>query len=71
MILIGTIGGFQLFEIPYIFFPMDNGPDLAGLTIVSYLFTHGLAVGRSWRSVGDRVDAGRASSSPSRWCNID
>jgi ABC-type sugar transport system permease subunit len=45
MILIGTIAGFQLFEIPYIFFPLDNGPDLAGLTIVSYLFTTGWSAG--------------------------
>ncbi len=41
IILIGTISGFQLFEIPYIFYPLDSGPDLAGLTIVSYLFTAG------------------------------
>ena len=45
MILIGTIGGFQLFEIPYIFFPNDNGPNLAGLTIVSYLFSTGWQTG--------------------------
>ena len=45
MILIGTIGGFQLFEIPYIFFPIDNGPNLAGLTIVSYLFSTGWQTG--------------------------
>lgn len=47
MVLIGTIAGFQLFEIPYIFFPIDNGPDLAGLTIVSYLFSVG------WQGTGD------------------
>lgn len=45
MILIGTIGGFQLFEIPYILFPVDTGPNLAGLTIVSYLFTTGWQAG--------------------------
>ena len=45
MILIGTVGGFQLFEIPYILFPLDSGPDLAGLTIVSYLFTTGWQAG--------------------------
>jgi len=45
MILIGTIAGFQLFEIPYILFPLDSGPDLAGLTIVSYLFTTGWQAG--------------------------
>jgi ABC-type sugar transport system permease subunit len=45
MILIGTIGGFQLFEIPYMLFPLDNGPDLAGVTIVSYLFSTGWQTG--------------------------
>lgn len=45
MILIGTIGGFQLFEIPYIFFTNDAGPDLAGLTIVAYLFSTGWQAG--------------------------
>jgi len=45
MILIGTIGGFQLFEIPYILFPLDNGPDQAGLTIVNYLFSTGWQAG--------------------------
>lgn len=45
LILIGTIGGFQLFEIPYIFFPIDNGPNLAGLTIVSFLWSTGWQTG--------------------------
>ena len=45
IILIGTISGFQLFEIPYILFPLDNGPGGAGLTIVSYLFTVGWQAG--------------------------
>jgi ABC-type sugar transport system permease subunit len=45
MILIGTIGGFQLFEIPYVLFPSGSGPNWAGLTIVAYLFTTGFQTG--------------------------
>jgi ABC-type sugar transport system permease subunit len=37
MILTGTIGGLQLFELPYVLFG-GPGPGGAGLTIVSYLF---------------------------------
>jgi ABC-type sugar transport system permease subunit len=37
MILTGTIGGLQLFELPYLLFT-GPGPGGAGLTIVSYLF---------------------------------
>lgn len=45
MILVGTIGGFQLFEIPYVLFPLSNGPNRSALTIVIYLFTNGFQVG--------------------------
>jgi ABC-type sugar transport system permease subunit len=45
MLLVGTIGGFQLFEIPYVLFPLDNGPGHAALTIVAYLFMAGWAAG--------------------------
>lgn len=45
LLLIGTIGGFQLFEIPYIMFPAGNGPNHAALTIVAYLFMAGWDAG--------------------------
>ncbi len=45
MILVGTIGGFQLFEIPYVLFPTGSGPNRSAQTIVSYLFTAGFQVG--------------------------
>lgn len=45
LVLFGLIGAFQLFEIPYVLFPGSNGPDNAGLTIVSYLFTTGFQAG--------------------------
>jgi ABC-type sugar transport system permease subunit len=38
MILTGTIGGLQLFELPYVLFN-GPGPGGAGLTIVAYLFS--------------------------------
>lgn len=44
MILVGTIGGFQLFELPYVLF-QGPGPGQAGLTVVMYLFTYGFWVG--------------------------
>lgn len=44
MILTGTIGGLQLFELPYVLFS-GPGPGAAGLTIVSYLF--------SWVDMGE------------------
>lgn len=44
MILTGTIGGLQLFELPYLLFS-GPGPGGAGLTIVSYLY--------GWIEVGE------------------
>ena len=44
MILVTTIGGFQLFELPYVLF-QGGGPGQAGLTIVSYLFGYGIEIG--------------------------
>ncbi|HTL31350.1 MAG TPA: sugar ABC transporter permease [Tepidisphaeraceae bacterium] len=38
MILVGTIGAFQLFELPWVLFQQSAGPANAGLTIVSYLY---------------------------------
>jgi ABC-type sugar transport system permease subunit len=45
MILVGTIGGLQLFELPYVLFPTNAGPNRAGLTIVMHLFTQGFGTG--------------------------
>jgi ABC-type sugar transport system permease subunit len=44
MLLVGTIGSFQLFELPYIFFD-GSGPGFAGLTIVMYLYQNGFEAG--------------------------
>jgi ABC-type sugar transport system permease subunit len=44
VILIGTIGGFQLFELPYVLF-QGPGPGHRALTIVMYLFSMGFNVG--------------------------
>jgi ABC-type sugar transport system permease subunit len=44
MLLIGTIGALQLFELPYIFFT-GPGPGFAGLTIVMYLYQQGFEIG--------------------------
>ncbi len=44
LILTGTIGGLQLFELPYVLFN-GTGPGQAGLTIVAYLF--------SWLELGE------------------
>jgi len=44
MVLIGTIGGFQLFELPFVLL-QGAGPDGRGLTIVMYLFIMGFGAG--------------------------
>jgi len=44
IIVVGTIGALQLFELPYIFFD-GPGPNMAGLTIVMYLYQHGFETG--------------------------
>ncbi len=39
VVIMSTIGSFQLFELPYNLFPNQNfGPDNSGLTIVGYLY---------------------------------
>ncbi len=43
--LMGTIGAFQLFELPYVLFQNGSGPDRAGLTIVMYLYQQGFQTG--------------------------
>ncbi len=45
MILIGTVAGFQLFELPYVLFQGMAGPKSRGLTIVMYLYQHGFEAG--------------------------
>jgi ABC-type sugar transport system permease subunit len=44
LVLIGLIGGFQLFELPFVLF-QGAGPNNAGLTIVMYLFNTGFLAG--------------------------
>ena len=44
LLLVGTIGALQMFELPYVLF-QGTGPGLAGLTIVSYLFQWGFEAG--------------------------
>lgn len=44
MILIGTIGAFQLFELPYVLF-QGPGPSYSAMTIVMYLYMTGFEVG--------------------------
>ena len=41
MILIGTIGSFQLFELPWVLFNQSAGPDNRALTVVMFLFQTG------------------------------
>jgi len=45
LVFVGTIGAMQLFEIPYVLFPLNLGPNNAGLTIVMYLFNTGFMIG--------------------------
>lgn len=44
VILIGAIGGFQLFELPFVLL-QGAGPDARGITIVMYLFLMGFSSG--------------------------
>lgn len=43
--LVGTIGSFQLFEIPYVLFDPPYGPRMRTLTIVMYLYQQGFEFG--------------------------
>lgn len=45
IILVGTIGSLQLFELPYVFFDPPTGPGLSGITIVMYLYQQGFEFG--------------------------
>lgn len=43
--VMGTIGAFQLFELPYVLFQQGSGPDHAALTIIMYLYQQGFQSG--------------------------
>jgi ABC-type sugar transport system permease subunit len=45
LIVVGTIGAFQLFELPYVLFRQSSGPASHGLTVVMYLFLTGFQAG--------------------------
>jgi ABC-type sugar transport system permease subunit len=45
VIVLSTIGSFQLFELPYLMLQNGPGPDEAGLTIVMYLYQNGFITG--------------------------
>jgi ABC-type sugar transport system permease subunit len=45
VVIMSTIGSFQLFELPYIMLNNGPGPDKAGLTIVMYLYQTGFVTG--------------------------
>lgn len=45
MLLVGVIGSFQLFELPYVLFPGGTGPGGADLTIVAYLYRNAFSAG--------------------------
>jgi ABC-type sugar transport system permease subunit len=45
MLLVVTIGGFQLFELPFVIFESSAGPSSRALTIVMYLWQSGWEAG--------------------------
>jgi ABC-type sugar transport system permease subunit len=45
LVLVGLIGAFQLFELPYVLFGQTTGPGGRGITIVMYLFAWGFDTG--------------------------
>jgi ABC-type sugar transport system permease subunit len=48
LVVTGTIGSFQLFELPYVIFLQEGsaaGPKWAGLTVVMYLYSQGFEAG--------------------------
>lgn len=45
VVIMSTIGSFQLFELPYIMLGNGPGPNKAGLTIVMYLYNMGFVTG--------------------------
>jgi len=45
VVVLSTIGSFQLFELPYLMLGNGGGPENAGLTIVMYLYQNGFETG--------------------------
>ncbi len=45
LMLVGLIGAFQLFELPYVLFGQTTGPGGRAITVVMYLFTWGFEMG--------------------------
>jgi ABC-type sugar transport system permease subunit len=45
VVILATIGSFQLFELPYVLLGQGPGPANAGLTIVMYLYINGFDAG--------------------------
>ncbi|MFO7726353.1 MAG: sugar ABC transporter permease [Oceanipulchritudo sp.] len=45
VVVMSTVGSFQLFELPYALLEGTGGPDNAGLTIVMYLYQHAFESG--------------------------
>lgn len=45
VVLLSVIGGFQLFELPWVLFDNSAGPNNHGLTVVMYLYKNGFIMG--------------------------
>ena len=45
VVVLSTIGSFQLFELPYLMLGNSGGPENAGLTVVMYLYQNGFETG--------------------------
>ena len=45
ILVLSTIGSFQLFELPFVLLNQTAGPDNAGLTVVMYLYINGFDSG--------------------------
>jgi ABC-type sugar transport system permease subunit len=45
VVIMSTLGSFQLFELPYTLLNSTSGPNKAGLTIVMYLYQRGFDIG--------------------------
>lgn len=45
VVILSTIGSFQLFELPYLMLNGTPGPNKAGLTVVMYLYEQGFVSG--------------------------
>ncbi len=45
VVVLSTIGSFQLFELPYLMLQNTSGPEQAGLTVVMYLYQKGFEAG--------------------------